>query len=1117
MKKLLNSEAYGLCLFKLSLKMKLTVLLTIVSLFQIQANTYSQSKKITLDISNAPLETIIHKIEAASEFKFLLNRKDVDLNRKITIKVENKKIAVILSKLFENTDVTFEVLNKQIILSRKKLNLTSPIQALIPDKLLKAEQFQVAGVVTDQDGSPLPGASIVEKGTTNGTQTDFDGNFSISVDDGNVKLEVSYIGFSTKEVLVNGQNNINITLEESAAGLDEVVVVAYGTVKKSDLTGAVSSIKTAEINATPSVRLDDALRGKVSGVQITPTSSQPGAAASIRIRGTNSISGNSSPLFVIDGLIGAGNSSDINVLDIESVEVLKDASATALYGSRGSAGVVLITTKRGKAGQSRFTYDAYTTFQSPTRFIDVLNASEFAAWQNEVQGIVAYPDPASLGEGTNWQEEVYNHGAPMTSHTLSASGGNEKAQYFVSGNYFDQDGIFRDSNLKRYQLRLNGDYQMNDVLKIGNSVTLSRSTSVPRSSNIINIAGWFPTLPVFDENGEYTIQTASAELNAENPVGDSAKNINLNTRSRILGTVYAELEPIKNLKYKFNFGTDLSLDKSENYAPSTLFGQINDRGTANISNSEYLSVLVEQTLSYNTSFGDHDLDGLFGYTRQRIFNSGNSVQVRGFTTDYFAYNNLGSGSDRTGAGSYSNEFGVESYLFRLNYGYKGKYRVTLNGRVDGSSNFAKDSKWGTFPSVAVAWNAGREEFIESLGLFDDLKFRASYGRLGNPASGGTSLARLGAGFTYLFGNSGDITNGIGLNRLGNDQLKFETTDQLDLGIDTSFFNDRLQVTLDYYHKETNDLFTDEEILWLAGVPNAVIPTNFGSIENQGFELFVNSINIDKNDFRWDTSFNISTNKNEVISIPDEDGELLINRFGGVLNQPSAVIKEGEPIGSFYGYIRNGIWNSQAEIDDAGVSGRGVFPGGKRFEDISGPDGTPDGVIDAFDQTIIGNPHPEIFGGMNNTFTYKGLEFSMYWSFVLGNDIFNETDSRINTAFDNNVSGMFANRWTPDNTESNIPSVRGVFRTEVVPETGIIEDGSFLRLRNISLGYNIPTSLMPIFQNAKVYVSGTNLLLFDNYSGYDPEINRGNENARRGYDQAQDPSVRSVTLGLSLTF
>ncbi|GAA3575689.1 TonB-dependent receptor [Snuella lapsa] len=1018
---------------------------------------------------------------------------------------------------------TNDLLRKSLSTGNFKILVTENNTVLVQEKPIKEElkdqELEISGTITDQNGQPLPGASILEKDTTNGTQTDFDGKFSLSVSNNNAVLVISYIGFQSQEVAVGDQTDITVTMREDAAKLEEVVVVAYGTVKKSDLTGSVTSIKSEDITETPSVRLDDALRGRAAGVQVVPTSSQPGAAASIRIRGTNSISGNSNPLFVIDGLIGTGNTSDLNIQDIESVEILKDASATALYGSRASAGVVLITTKRGKKGKMTLKYDSFVSTSSPYRLIPFLNAAEYGAFQNEVQNTDAYPNPESLGVGTNWQEEVYRDNALTFSNTLSISGGNDNAQYYLSANHFDQDGIYFEGNLKRYQIRLNGDFKLGEKLKIGNSIVITRNNTLPGSSNIINIGGYLPTLPVRDENGEFTIQTVTSELSAENPIGGPSKTINENTRSRIYGTVYAEFEPIENLKYKLSYGTDLSLSKSENYSPSTLFGQQNIGGTATISNSESLSTLIEQTLNYTTDIGKHNINALIGYTRQRFFNSGSLVGVRGFTTDFFTFNNIDAGTDRFRSESNASESGIESFLFRLNYSFDSKYRLTLSGRRDGATAFAASEKYGFFPSVALAWTASKEKFIEDLNVFSDLKFRTSFGTLGNPAAGGTSLARLGAGFTYLFGNSGDISNGIGLNRLGNDQLKFESTDQLDIGVDMGFFNNRLQVTLDYYKKKTRDLFTSQDILWLAGVPNSSIPTNFGTVENQGIELLINSVNIDTKDFTWETTFNISTNKNKVLSIPDEDGQVLINRIGGVVNVPSAVIEVGQPLGAFYGFVRDGIWNTQAEIDAAGLEGRGVFPGGKRFEDISGPDGVPDGVIDDLDQRIIGDPNPDFYGGLNNTIRYKNFDFSMYWAFTVGNDIFNETDSRINTAFDNNVFKKFANRWTPTNTDTNVPSVRGIFRSEIVSETGVLEDGSFLRLRNISLGYNFPVekfSKLP-FSKARLYISGTNLLLFDNYSGYDPEINRGNSNVRRGYDQAQDPSAKTWTVGLNLTF
>ncbi len=1066
---------------------------------------------IELELQNVDITEAFRIIELQTDFKFAFDNQDIKRNKKISIINKEISVADALMKISEEADLKFRQVNNYINVNKRAKRETTKIEVII-------QGITITGRVTSaEDAEGLPGVNVIVKGSSHGTVTDVEGNYSLDVPGTESILAFSSVGFIKEEVVVGSQSIIDMVLVIDLTALDEIVVIGYGTARKSDMTGSVASVKQDDITAVPTVRLDDAIRGKVAGVQVTPTSSQPGAASSIRIRGTNSLTGNSSPLFVIDGLIGAGNSSDINVNDIESVEVLKDASATALYGSRGSAGVILITTKRGKAGKGKITYDGFLTFQSPTRFLPMLNAAEFGDWQNEVQGTNAYPNPPSLGEGTNWQEEVYQENALMMSHTISASGGTEKSQYFVSGNYLDQDGIFKGGNLKRFQFRFNGDHKINDFVKIGNSVALSRTKIIPRSSNIINIAGYFPTLPVKDENGEYSIQTESSELSAENPVGNAAKNINLNTNSRILGTIYTEIEPLKGLKYKLNFGADLSLSKSENYAPSTLFNQVNDQGTAMISNNEYLSALIEHTLSYGKDIGDHHIDGLLGYTRQRIFRSGSLVEAKNFTTDFFEYNNIDAGSIRSDASSYASEFGLISYLFRANYSYKSKYLLTLSARVDGSSNFSESQKYGTFPSAAIAWRVIEEDFAKDWGIFDDLKLRVSYGILGNPASGGSSLARLGSGFTYLFGPGQNVTNGIGLNRLGNENLRYETTNQLDIGLDAAFFNNRLQVTIDFYDKKTNDLFANEQILWLAGVANSSIITNFGSMQNTGLEFSFNSVNINNGSFKWETYFNITFNKNKLLEIPDENGEREINEFGGVISAPSALLREGEPVGVFYGLIRNGIWNSQEEIDAAGVSGQGVFPGGKRYEDISGPAGVPDGVINMEDRTIIGDPNPNFFGGMGNTLTYKGFEFSMYLSFIVGNEIFNEVDSRINTAFDNNVSKRFANRWSTTNIDSNVPSVRGSFRSEIISESGIVEDGSFLRVRDLSLGYNFNFANLSWIQGLKVYVTGANVLLFDNYSGYDPEINRGDSNTKRGYDQAQDPALKSWTVGLRLDF
>lgn len=988
-----------------------------------------------------------------------------------------------------------------------------PLRALSRGFTTLTAAFPVSGTVTNEAGEPLTGVNILVKGTGQGTITDIDGKFMLELENGEQVLVLSYIGHETLEVAVRNRSDITITMRENIAALDEVVVIGYGTVKKSDLTGAVSSIKSEEIAKVSSIRVDDALRGKVAGLQIIPTSSAPGAASTIRIRGSNSISANNEPLYVIDGFIGGGNLTDININDIESVEVLKDASATALYGSRGANGVILITTKRGKSGQSRLSYDVYTGVQSPIRLLDVLDASEYGSWINEIKGSMVYPNPASLGTGTNWQEQIYQTDAPITSHTLSLSGGSETTRFFLSANYFDQDGIFLESNLKRYQFRVNADHELSKRLRVGNSLTLSRTINNPRSTNIINTAGWDPTLPVRDELGNFTFQTFSSEFSADNPVAEALLVTNQTTSNRVLGNVFGEFEPIDGLVYKISMGANLDNDRQDSYAPSTLYRERANQGTATINHSERLDLLVENTLSYYKDLGKHSFNALVGYTRQRIFNTNSNVQTRGYVTDAFTFNNLGAGVDRSAAGSGASEIGFESFLFRLNYSWSSKILLTFSARSDASSVFAANNKRALFPSGAFAWRLIEEDFIQGMDIFDDLKLRVSYGRLGNPGLGfGASLTRLSnSGNNYILGVNQDVVSGIAANSLGNDNLRWETTNQLDIGIDAGFLNNRLQVTLDYYSKLTNDLLVDVQVPWLTSFSTSL--TNFGKVSNKGVELAITTVNINRNDFRWETNFNIATNKNEVVDIFNDEGFIYTNPIGGVEAVVSGILQEGQPIGTFFGLVRDGIWNSQQEIEASGLTGFSVFPGGKRFVDVNG-----DGVISASgDRQVIGNANPDFFGGIGNTFTYKGFELSFFFSFTVGNEVFNETDSRIGIAFDNNTFKRYADRWTPDNTDSDIPSAQGITRTLVTSDTDVVEDGSFVRLRNLSLGYNFPVKSLSWIQSARLYANAVNLLTFDSYSGYDPEINRGFENLRRGYDQAQYPTTKIFTIGLQVGF
>lgn len=1098
----------------LILIMKSFIFLICTTVFSLSApNSFSQEKIVIENDQLITVDQVFSIIKTQTNLDFVYPRNIFKNTPKIQLKKGETTVDELLKISLSNNNFNFEFTENNTILINEKKQLKEEFK----------QTTKITGTVMDNNGMPLPGVNILVKGTTTGTQTDFDGNYSLEIKNSDSILVFSYVGYLTQEVTIDNKTIINIILKEDIAALDEIVIVGYGAVRKRDLTGSVSSIKGEDVSETPTPRIDDALRGKVSGLQITPTSSAPGASATVRIRGSNSISANNEPLYVIDGFIGGFNLNDINPQDVESIEVLKDASSTAIYGSRGSNGVILITTKRGKVGKLKVTLDSYTGIQSPRRFLDVLNATQYAEWINEVNGSEVYENPSVFGEGTNWQKEIYQKGAFMQNHTFSLSGGNEDSRFFFSLNAFDQDGISINSSLKRYQIKLNSDHQINKKLKISESLLISRNRTTPgynlddfngEQDAALQIAGWNPTLPIRDENGDFTFQTESSLLTADNPVARAELIQNIRTQTSIIGTVFGEYEIFDGLKYKLLFGANIRGELYQNYSPSLLFQENNTSGTARVSNIDRDDFLIENTLNFNKEYGNNSVSGLLGYTRQTINTFKNGAEAQGFVTDAFSYNNLGAAAERLSTVSEETEEGLESFLFRANYGYRGKYLFTASARLDGSSVFSKNNKWGLFPSAAIAWRAIEEDFIKELNVFDDLKLRASFGQLGNPGvTPGSSLSQLSQdGNNYIFGVGQTLAPGIAPNTLGNDNLKWETTTQFDIGLDASFFNNRLNMSLDYYNKETKDLLVQVPVLQLTSFDTAL--SNFGKVSNKGFELSLNSLNVTSENFEWSTNFNISTNKNEILEIDAPEGFILNNPIGGnFVGVPSGILKKGIPLGSFYGLVSDGIWNNQEEIDESGLTGESIFLGGRRYSDVDG-----DGVIDITkDRQIIGDANPKFFGGLGNSFRYKKFELYVYITFVYGNDIFNETQSRLGVAFDNNVPASYIDRWSPSNTNTNIPASFAVQRSLVTSNSDMIEDGSFLRLRNLNFSYDIPTENIPWLSSAKVYLQGTNLLLFDNYSGYDPEINRGTGNLKRGYDNSQDPAIETYTLGLTLSF
>ncbi len=1014
------------------------------------------------------------------------------------------------------------------------------------------QQRVITGKVTTSNNEDLPGVNIIIKGTTVGTVTDVSGSYSISVPNDDVVLVFSFIGFAEQEVTVGSRSVINIVLEPTVESLSEVVVIGYGEIKKSDLTGSVSSVKASELRAIPTTSFDQALQGRAAGVQVSQTSGQPGAEASIRIRGISSISAGNEPLYVIDGMLVNSSSGDVtpggvsgprigplsalNPNDIESIEILKDASATAIYGSRGANGVILITTRRGKQGTSAIDFEAYYGFQEVTKKLDILNAGQFGEFVNEARinagQLPAYVNPQNLGVGTDWQEEIFRV-APIQSYQLSFSGGNDKTQYAISGGIFDQDGIVINTDFKRYSFRTNITTQLNKRMSIGTNFTVAKTVGTTANTGLQFIAPGViggaltmnPILPVRDPNerGGYTYENVIGGgpvvvgSVAANPVAELMDTDALSTSSRAIGSMYATYKLLDGLVFKTSLGIDAVVARDRSFQPSWLRASRSVNGIAGISTLEAMTWLNENTLTYDKRLRTNDhLNVVVGFTSQEFENESLSALAFG-ASDQLGYHRLSLATDPQSPSNGESRWSMISYLGRAQYSLNEKYLFTLTGRVDGSSKFSADNKYSFFPSAAAAWRLSEESFMDNVTFVSDLKLKASVGVIGNQAIGPYASLPLVASYGQGVFNNGPNSISYTASQpqsYNNPGLKWETTRTINAGFDAAFLEGRVQLTAEYYQKYTYDLLLSTPIASTTGFEQTLL--NVGNVENNGFDLEITSVNTAATRaLQWNTSFNLSTVRNKVTKLATENDVQL----GSGL-----ILREGESIGTFYGYQFDGIFQTDAEASGSAVfanqvSGPGMARAGdRRYRDVE-----QDGVIDEMDRTIIGNALPDFTWGLNNTLNYKNFTLSFFIQASHGNDMINLNQWFLEdmTAIHNVSTDAWLNRWTPENPSNDYPRVLANRTTDVgTISSKFIEDASYVRLKNVTLGYNLPSSILQTIKmrTCRVYASATNLFTITNYKGYDPEgSSHGTATAYPGVDQGRYPLTKTYTFGINIGF
>lgn len=975
-----------------------------------------------------------------------------------------------------------------------------------------AQQLKVSGTVTDVKGDAVIGATVKVKGGGSSASaiTDIDGRFTVNVSS-DATLTVSYIGYATQDVPVNGRRQLNIVLNEDNEMLDELVVVGYGTMKKSDLTGSVASLGSKDINNSSVNNIGSAVQGKISGVQIIDAG-KPGDNVNIKIRGLGSIN-NCDPLIVIDGVPTDLGLNAINMADVDRLDVLKDASAAAIYGSRGANGVVMITTKRGKAGESHLSVSANVSVQNATNVPDLLDASEYAALSNEMMinsGRTPNPEfanPETLGSGTDWMDELLRTGI-LQNYTVSYSGGNDKSHYYVSGGFLDQSGIVESVKYRRFTFQANSDAQVTKWLKFSNNITFSADEKKQGSYSISDAMKALPVQPVKNEDGTWSGPEGNAEWygSIRNPIGTTQVNSNKTNGYNFLANITGEIKFAKWLKFRSTFGYDAKFWFDDNFTP-----KYDWKPTPVEESSRYKSTNKSFTYLWDNYF-------LFDYTiadaHEISFMGGMSAQWNDY--DYysaqknvFQFDNVHEFDN--GEKMYSilgnmTEWALLSYMARLNYSYKDRYLLTATVRRDGSSKFGPKHRWGTFPSVSLAWRISDEKWFPKTKFIDDLKIRAGYGVTGSQASVGSYsyLAQYNTS-VYPLGISGNTQTVLYSSTLANPYIHWEEVAQTNIGVDASFLGSRIVLSLDAYLKETRDMLVKASIPITSGFEDtSTTYTNAGRVSNKGLEMSLHTVNL-VSPLRWETTLTATYNRNKIKDL-NSDVPYYTNQ---VNNSYVTMLAEGYPINVFYGYVTDGIFQNQQEVNDHAIQ-TGAEPGDIRFRDLNN-----DGVINDEDRTVLGNPNPTWLFSMNNTLTYKGFELSVYLQGVAGNKIFNANniDNTGMSAAYNQTTDVL-NRWTGEGTSNFMPrAVYGDPNGNNRVSDRFVEDGSYLRLKNITLAYNFPGKWLDKIgvQALRLSLSCENVATITSYSGFDPEVDIN------GIDLSRYPISRTFSFGLNVNF